>query len=167
MIYLRKMKEYQLKLQNLEKKNIKLDKKIKENEKMIKESKRICKENIKKLVENEKIIKENEKRKKVILALLNNAKNGRPYYDNERALNLLKYNYNNNNENYKKLLEEVELKEPFKNGEEKKCIICLENFSIGDKISYLPCFHFFHSSCIYNWLRIKNKCPFCNSVINF
>ena len=161
------MKEYNIKLQKLEKKNVKLDKKIKENEKMIKESKRICKENINKIIEKEKIIKENEKRKKFILSLLNIAKNGSPYYDNERTLNSHQVNHFNNNGNYKKLLEEVELKEPFKNGEEKKCMICLENFSIGDKISYLPCFHFFHSSCIYSWIKIKNKSPFCNSVINF
>ena len=161
------MEEFNLKLHKLEKKNFKLDRKIKENEKKIKESKKICKENIRKLIENEQIIKENEKRKKAILAFLNEIKNGRPYYDNERSLNLMQSPKINNNENYKKLLEEVEIKEPFKNGEKKKCMICLENFSIGEKIIYLPCFHFFHSSCIYNWIRIKNKCPFCNSIINF
>ena len=64
-------------------------------------------------------------------------------------------------------LEEVELNEQFKNKEEIKCAICLENFSIGDKISYLPCIHFFHSSCIKNWIRIKNKCPICNNIMQF
>ena len=72
----------------------------------------------------------------------------------------------NNNENeISNKLEEIELNKQFKNEEEIKCAICLEVFSIGDKISYLPCFHFFHSSCIKNWIRIKNKCPFCNNVI--
>ena len=78
-------------------------------------------------------------------------------------LNLLPIN-NNENEISNKL-EEIELNQQFKNKEEEKCAICLEVFSIGDKISYLPCFHFFHSSCIKNWIRIKNKCPFCNNVI--
>ena len=78
-------------------------------------------------------------------------------------LNLLPIN-NNENEISNKL-EETELNQQFKNKEEEKCAICLEVFSIGDKISYLPCFHFFHSSCIKNWIRIKNKCPFCNNVI--
>ena len=64
-------------------------------------------------------------------------------------------------------LEEVELNEQFKNKEEIKCAICLENFSIGDKISYLPCIHLFHSSCIKNWIRIKNKCPICNNIMQF
>ena len=80
-------------------------------------------------------------------------------------LNLLPIN-NNENEISNKL-EEVELNEQFKNKEEIKCGICLEIFSIGDKISYLPCFHFFHSSCIKSWIRIKNKCPFCKNIINF
>ena len=80
-------------------------------------------------------------------------------------LNLLPIN-NNENEISNKL-EEVELNEKFKNKEEIKCGICLEIFSIGDKISYLPCFHFFHSSCIKSWIRIKNKCPFCKNIINF
>ena len=78
-------------------------------------------------------------------------------------LNLLLIN-NNENEISNKL-EEIELNQQFKNKEEIKCAICLEVFAIGDKISYLPCFHFFHSSCIKNWIRIKNKCPFCNNVI--
>jgi len=78
-------------------------------------------------------------------------------------LNLLLIN-NNENEILNKL-EEIELNNQFKNKEEIKCAICLEVFSTGDKISYLPCFHYFHSSCIKNWIKIKNKCPFCNNVI--
>ena len=70
----------------------------------------------------------------------------------------------NNDENIKKL-EEIEFNEQFKNKEENKCTICLKIFSIGDKVSYLPCFHCFHSSCIKNWIRIKNKCPLCKNII--
>ena len=70
-----------------------------------------------------------------------------------------------NNDEILNNLEEVELNEQFKNKEEDKCAICLENFSIGDKVSYLPCLHYFHSTCIKNWIRIKNKCPFCNNII--
>ena len=64
-------------------------------------------------------------------------------------------------------LDEVELNDQFKNKDEDKCVICLEVFSIGDKVSYLPCFHYFHSFCIKNWIRIKNKCPFCNNIFKF
>ena len=78
-------------------------------------------------------------------------------------------NTNNNNDENGILndLEELEFNEKFKNEEEIKCAICLETISIGDKISYLPCIHLFHSSCIKNWVRIKNKCPICNNIIKF
>ena len=94
--------------------------------------------------------------------------------DNQRIFHELERNMQGNNNILQNLnhdeilnnLEEVELNEQFKNKEDK-CAICLEIFSIGDKVSYLPCFHFFHSSCIKNWIRIKNKCPFCNNIIKF
>ena len=78
-------------------------------------------------------------------------------------------NINNNHDENRILnnLEEVEFNEQFKNKEEIKCTICLENISIGDKIIYLPCVHLFHSSCIKNWIRIKNQCPICNNIIKF
>ena len=62
-------------------------------------------------------------------------------------------------------LEEIEIDEKLIDDEEKQCAICLENYSIGNKIIYLPCCHYFHSSCIRNWLKIKNKCPYCKRVI--
>ena len=75
---------------------------------------------------------------------------------------------NNNDENgILNDLEEVEFNDQFKNKEEIKCTICLESYAIGDKISYLPCAHLFHTSCIKNWVRIKNKCPICNNIIEF
>ena len=83
-------------------------------------------------------------------------------------LSSLHYTQSNNDENgILNGLEEVELNEQFENIEENKCAICLEIFSIGDKVSYLPCLHYFHSSCIKNWLKIKNKCPYCNNIIKF
>ena len=44
----------------------------------------------------------------------------------------------------------------------KKCVICLENFKNGEKGSFLPCVHLFHSDCIKNWLKTNNTCPICN-----
>ena len=70
----------------------------------------------------------------------------------------------NNIEN-KSDLEEIEIDKKFIDDEEKQCSICLENYSIGNKIIYLPCCHYFHSSCIRNWLKIKYKCPYCKRVI--
>ena len=45
------------------------------------------------------------------------------------------------------------------------CIICLENYKIGDSYITLPCIHNFHDECIKKWLSLKNKCPICFSKI--
>jgi hypothetical protein len=47
------------------------------------------------------------------------------------------------------------------NNEKKNCLICLQNFRNGDKATYLPCFHFFHSNCVNDWLKTQNFCPIC------
>ena len=62
-------------------------------------------------------------------------------------------------------LEEIEIDVKLIDDEEKQCAICLENYSIGNKIIYLPCCHYFHSSCIRNWLKIKNICPYCKREV--
>ena len=50
-------------------------------------------------------------------------------------------------------------------GEQKNCSICLENFVVGDKILYLPCFHYYHAKCIETWVKNSDKCPLCNIEI--
>ena len=52
-------------------------------------------------------------------------------------------------------------------GEQKNCSICLEDFVVGDKIIYLPCFHYYHSKCIDTWVKNSDKCPLCNNEIKF
>ena len=53
------------------------------------------------------------------------------------------------------------------NDENKKCIICLEDFENDDKIIYLPCFHLFHEKCITDWINMnKGFCPLCRTIIN-
>ena len=40
------------------------------------------------------------------------------------------------------------------------CTVCMEEYSVGDVRKYLPCGHFFHSSCIRIWLSTTSfKCP--------
>jgi hypothetical protein len=41
------------------------------------------------------------------------------------------------------------------------CSICLENYVNGDVLRVLPCLHFFHVSCIDNWLMMDKACPLC------
>ena len=66
------------------------------------------------------------------------------------------------------LLEESKINDEtiFKN-ENKQCPICLDNYKIGDKISYLPCFHLYHYKCIKKWLKCSKKCPLCKKEVNF
>ena len=75
---------------------------------------------------------------------------------------------NNSNNDLVNLLEEIELTQDIINkAESKECSICLEEYYVNNKICYLPCFHFFHSVCIKNWLSKSKKCPLCNIDINF
>ena len=50
--------------------------------------------------------------------------------------------------------------------DKKKCLICLENFKIGENSIILPCIHIFHSECIKKWMKSKNVCPICKSKIH-
>ena len=53
------------------------------------------------------------------------------------------------------------------NDENKRCIICLEDFKNNDKSIYLPCFHLFHEKCITDWINTKKAfCPLCRTIIN-
>ena len=74
----------------------------------------------------------------------------------------------NNIENITDFVEEQELTDSMlEKGKQKNCSICLENYFVGDKIIYLPCFHFFHSKCIQTWMKSSDKCPLCNVEIKF
>ncbi|XP_030517728.2 RING-H2 finger protein ATL74-like [Rhodamnia argentea] len=44
------------------------------------------------------------------------------------------------------------------------CVVCLEEFKIGDKCRLLPiCRHSFHAGCIDAWLLKVASCPICRS----
>jgi len=46
------------------------------------------------------------------------------------------------------------------------CCICLEDYTLGDKLRILPCSHAYHMKCIDPWL-LKNKrvCPQCRKKV--
>ena len=46
--------------------------------------------------------------------------------------------------------------------QKQKCVICLEEYVVGDIIIIFPCLHSFHRNCIYNWFTKKETCPLCN-----
>lgn len=43
------------------------------------------------------------------------------------------------------------------------CMICLEEFSVGDSIRTTPCNHTFHSACLKRWMGVKLACPLCQT----
>ena len=49
---------------------------------------------------------------------------------------------------------------------DSKCIICLQDYALGDRYIILPCIHIYHEECIKHWLNINNKCPTCNHVLS-
>ena len=50
----------------------------------------------------------------------------------------------------------------------KECIICMENFQQGQKVTALPCDerHYFHSECILSWSERHRNCPLCKKPYN-
>ncbi len=46
------------------------------------------------------------------------------------------------------------------------CIICLEEKSVGDEITMLPCAHWFDVACIKTWLEEKSSSPSCRAVVD-
>ena len=43
------------------------------------------------------------------------------------------------------------------NDENKKCVICLEDFKNNDKSIYSPCFNLFHEKCITDWMNMNKE----------
>ena len=63
-------------------------------------------------------------------------------------------------------LEVKEVDEKMLGGETKsRCVICVDEMSVGDKASVLPCSHFFHGECVTPWLKQHNTCPVCRRSI--
>ncbi len=47
-----------------------------------------------------------------------------------------------------------------------RCVICMIDFELNDKIKYLPCLHTFHQTCIDQWLLRSLSCPSCMEPID-
>lgn len=51
------------------------------------------------------------------------------------------------------------------NPEASRCMICLNDYQIGDVVTTLPCFHMFHPECITEWLNRSKLCPLCKTSV--
>mmetsp|Transcript_23248 Transcript_23248/g.65023 ORF Transcript_23248/g.65023 Transcript_23248/m.65023 type:complete len:328 (+) Transcript_23248:51-1034(+) len=45
--------------------------------------------------------------------------------------------------------------------DERKCMVCLETFKVGDDLRILPCLHRYHRQCVDPWLAQNCHCPIC------
>ncbi|XVF34773.1 hypothetical protein REPUB_Repub18cG0087600 [Reevesia pubescens] len=50
-------------------------------------------------------------------------------------------------------------------GDDAVCCICLASYADNDVLKELPCSHFFHTTCVDKWLKMKALCPLCKCTI--
>nr|GEY13971.1 probable E3 ubiquitin-protein ligase RHY1A [Tanacetum cinerariifolium] len=53
----------------------------------------------------------------------------------------------------------------WKSSDQYECVVCLEKFKIGDKLTRLPCAHRFHFKCMVPWLKNRTICPCCRMSV--
>ena len=53
----------------------------------------------------------------------------------------------------------------YKENEESKCVICIEDFKKGQTVYRLTCNHIFHVHCLNKELQKRLKCPLCREEI--
>lgn len=46
-----------------------------------------------------------------------------------------------------------------------ECSVCMDNVSLGDEVTVLPCQHWFHGDCVGAWLKEHDTCPHCRQGI--
>ncbi|XP_041652571.1 uncharacterized protein si:ch211-59o9.10 [Cheilinus undulatus] len=48
-------------------------------------------------------------------------------------------------------------------GGSTQCQICFSDYTEGEKLRMLPCFHDYHTQCIDRWLKDNTTCPICRA----
>lgn len=49
--------------------------------------------------------------------------------------------------------------------DDRKCVICMSDYESNDKLTGLPCCHYFHAKCAERWLEESHYCPICRCDI--
>lgn len=44
---------------------------------------------------------------------------------------------------------------------DKRCIICMDDYTNMDNVIILPCQHIYHSQCVRTWFEHASTCPVC------
>ena len=47
---------------------------------------------------------------------------------------------------------------------DEHCVVCMEVFEAGRKLTQLDCKHEFRQECVEGWLANHNTCPVCGEV---
>ena len=47
-----------------------------------------------------------------------------------------------------------------------ECSICMDEVSLDEEITILPCSHWFHGQCVVAWLKEHDTCPQCRKPIS-
>jgi hypothetical protein len=50
---------------------------------------------------------------------------------------------------------------------EEACMVCRDQFQVGEQLRLLPCLHTFHQPCVDRWLESKLTCPVCNVRVDY
>lgn len=65
-----------------------------------------------------------------------------------------------------KELELTQVKLTITDVEDAQCYMCMNEYKNGDMLRVLDCNHHVHLTCIDTWLKIKNECPVCRTLID-
>lgn len=62
---------------------------------------------------------------------------------------------------YSEVKEQLKIDQNDKESSDTSCVICLDGFSDDNDTRLLKCKHFFHLTCLDEWLKKKRECPVC------
>ncbi|TVU50831.1 hypothetical protein EJB05_02222, partial [Eragrostis curvula] len=47
----------------------------------------------------------------------------------------------------------------------ESCDVCREDLEMGQQFRMTPCGHYFHQTCIFEWLHVDRRCPGCRFAL--